>query len=38
LQCGYRGYLPLETLGDGDPFTKVEVLLKKVRTVMSEKL
>lgn len=38
LHCGYRGYLPLETLGDGDPFTKVDVLLKKVRTVMSEKL
>jgi sugar phosphate isomerase/epimerase len=29
-KCGYRGYLPLETLGEGDPFTKVEALYKKV--------
>lgn len=30
-KSGYRGYLPLETLGKGDPFKKVPVLLKKVR-------
>ncbi len=35
LQCGYKGYLPLETLGEGDPFTKVEVLFKKVRAVLT---
>jgi sugar phosphate isomerase/epimerase len=33
-KCGYRGYLPLETLGDGDPATKLEALFKKVRTVL----
>jgi sugar phosphate isomerase/epimerase len=30
-QCGYRGYLPLETLGEGDPIIKVEALYNKVR-------
>ena len=34
-QCGYRGYLPLETLGEGDPAVKVENLLKKVKTVLN---
>ena len=34
-QCGYRGYLPLETLGEGDPVVKVAALLKKVRSVMN---
>lgn len=33
-ECGYRGFLPLETLGEGDPVTKVETLFKKVQTVM----
>lgn len=33
-ECGYRGFLPLETLGEGDPATKVETLFKKVQTVM----
>jgi sugar phosphate isomerase/epimerase len=33
--CGYRGYLPLETLGEGDPFTKVEALYKKVKGVLN---
>ena len=33
-QCGYRGYLPLETLGEGDPISKVEVLYKKVKLVL----
>jgi sugar phosphate isomerase/epimerase len=34
-QCGYRGYLPLETLGDGDPFSKVESLYKKIYSVLN---
>jgi sugar phosphate isomerase/epimerase len=28
---GYRGYIPIETLGPGDPKTKVKVLYKKVK-------
>ncbi len=27
---GYKGYLPIETLGEGDPKTKIPVLLKKL--------
>jgi sugar phosphate isomerase/epimerase len=34
-QCGYKGYLPLETLGEGDPYQKVDVLYNIVRTVLS---
>ena len=34
-QCGYRGYLPLETLGEGDPVTKVQALYKKVFSVLN---
>ena len=34
----YRGYLPLETLGPGDPYEKVPVLLEKVRRVICYKL
>jgi sugar phosphate isomerase/epimerase len=30
-ESGYRGYLPLETLGEGDPREKVPVLLEKVK-------
>jgi len=30
-QSGYRGYLPLETLGPGDPYVKVPALLEKAR-------
>lgn len=30
-KAGYRGYLPIETLGAGDPYKKVPVLLDKVR-------
>ena len=30
-RSGYRGYLPLETLGPGDPYQKVPVLLEKAR-------
>ncbi len=34
-QCGYIGYLPLETLGEGDPYNKVADLLKRVRSVLN---
>ncbi len=30
---GYRGFLPIETLGPGDPKAKVAAFLKQVRTV-----
>jgi sugar phosphate isomerase/epimerase len=30
-QSGYTGYIPLETLGEGDPKAKVSALLDKVR-------
>lgn len=30
----YRGYLPIETLGPGDPFEKVPVFLAKVRAAL----
>lgn len=33
---GYRGYLPLETLGAGDPYQKVPVLLENVRTALAK--
>ncbi|RYG50581.1 MAG: sugar phosphate isomerase/epimerase, partial [Chitinophagaceae bacterium] len=33
---GYRGYLPVETLGPGDPFKKVPAFLKQFRAVMKE--
>jgi sugar phosphate isomerase/epimerase len=33
-KSGYKGYLPLETLGEGDPETKVAALLKRVRDVL----
>jgi sugar phosphate isomerase/epimerase len=35
-KCGFRGYLPLETLGEGDPALKVEALLKSVRSAMNK--
>ena len=35
-KAGYRGYLPLETLGEGDPFQKVEGLLKEVKRAMAQ--
>lgn len=31
---GYRGYLPLETLGEGNPKEKVQKFLEEVRTVL----
>lgn len=34
--AGYRGYLPLETLGVGDPYQKVPVLLENVLTAMQK--
>jgi sugar phosphate isomerase/epimerase len=34
-KSGYRGYLPLETLGEGDPYQKVEALLKRVRSALN---
>lgn len=34
-KCGFRGYLPLETLGEGDPAVKVEALFKKVNSVLN---
>ena len=33
-QCGYRGYLPLETLGEGDPRIKVPKFREEVQHVL----
>lgn len=33
---GYRGYLPLETLGAGDPFQKVPTLLETVKHAITQ--
>lgn len=33
---GYRGYLPIETLGPGDPFQKVPLFLGEVRLALSK--
>jgi len=33
-KAGYRGYLPIETLGTGDPFQKVPRLLQEVKRGM----
>ena len=30
-ESGYRGYLPIETLGAGDPYEKIPALLDKIR-------
>ncbi len=35
-KAGYRGYLPLETLGAGDPYVKVPALLKKVKSALEK--
>ena len=32
---GYNGYLPLETLGEGDPKVKVEALFAKIKSAMN---
>ena len=33
-KSSYRGYLPIETLGTGDPFVKVPVFLEEVRAAL----
>ena len=33
-QSDYQGYVPIETLGPGDPKTKVEAMLKKVKSYL----
>ena len=35
IQCGYKGYLPIETLGEGDPVFKVQTLFNKVSTILN---
>jgi sugar phosphate isomerase/epimerase len=32
---GYKGYLPIETLGEGDPKKKITVLLEKLKKAMA---
>lgn len=34
--AGYRGYLPMETLGEGDPFEKIPTLLKNVKDALTK--
>ena len=34
-RSGYRGYFPLETLGKGNPFQKVKVLYREVRSMLA---
>jgi sugar phosphate isomerase/epimerase len=34
--AGYRGYLPMETLGPGDPFEKVPALFKNVKEALGK--
>jgi sugar phosphate isomerase/epimerase len=38
IKSGYRGYLPLETLGEGDPKEKIAALLLKVQDVIDKKI
>ena len=33
---GYRGYIPIETLGKGDPKEKVAVFLEEVRAALNQ--
>ncbi len=33
---GYRGYIPLETLGEGDPNVKVPLFLKEIKVAMQK--
>lgn len=33
-KSSYRGYIPLETLGEGDPKVKVQLFLKEIRKAM----
>lgn len=37
-QSGYRGYIPLETLGEGDPKVKVAGFMKEIREAMKSVL
>jgi sugar phosphate isomerase/epimerase len=34
-QCGYSGYLPIESLGEGDSALKAEMVFKKVKAVLN---
>lgn len=34
-QCDYKGYLPIETLGQGDPVLKVQTLFNKVTGILN---
>jgi len=34
-RCRYRGYFPLETLGEGDPFQKVRALYREVNRLLA---
>ena len=33
-KSGYRGYLPIETLGDGDPYEKIPRMIENVRAAI----
>ncbi len=35
-ESGYRGYLPIETLGEGDPKVKVPLFLKEVKDALGK--
>jgi len=35
-KSGYRGYLPIETLGEGDPKVKVPVFLGEIRSALHQ--
>lgn len=35
-KSGYRGYLPIETLGAGDPYKKVPVMMEKIHKAMKQ--
>lgn len=34
-ECGYKGYLQIETLGEGDPVQKVQTLFNKVNLILN---
>jgi hypothetical protein len=33
-KSGYRGYLPIETLGEGDPYVKIPRMIENVRSAI----
>jgi hypothetical protein len=35
IDSGYKGYVPIETLGKGDPVLKVRTLLNKVKDAIA---